>query len=204
MVNITVFLQTLDRDGDPANGIEITPAVAALFDNVSVDLTGDFWLFYQQPAFRGALLQANNALLFGSHRIVRPPHLAMDHLYRSLGVDPRIFVDTVTRRDNDADGTIDDMSTSEYNPQGLLTRWVDDDDADGNPNEIDSNDYDANGNVTRYEYDRDGTPDSITVFEYDVNNNRRRYEYDADADGDLDNINVYQYNANGWLWSSTV
>ena len=62
VVNITIFLQTLDRDGDPANGIEITPAVAALFDNVSVDLTGDFWLFYQQPAFRGALLQANNAL----------------------------------------------------------------------------------------------------------------------------------------------
>ena len=67
-LNLTVLLQTLDRDGDPDNGIEISAEVANLFDGVSLDFNKLWSDFQTDPSLRSVLNQINNNGLSTSYR----------------------------------------------------------------------------------------------------------------------------------------
>ena len=63
--NLAVLLQTMDTDGDPSNGIYISPEVAALFEGVSVDVDQTWEAFQEDTDLLGVLEAANNDNLLG-------------------------------------------------------------------------------------------------------------------------------------------
>lgn len=87
VVNLCVLLQTLDQDGDPANGIMIsekTSLVVAQFGK-EINFNKPVRAFSFDAAFRTVMAELNNADAFGeTPRAVRPPVLAQKHLEATL------------------------------------------------------------------------------------------------------------------------
>jgi hypothetical protein len=63
--NLAVLLQTMDTDGDPSNGIDISTEVAALFDGVSIDVDQSWEDFQADTDLLDVLEAANNDNLLG-------------------------------------------------------------------------------------------------------------------------------------------
>ena len=81
VTNIARFLQTLDDDGDPSNGIVITDTVAALAAGKSIDFTQDARAFTAQvQTLVAEMTAATNA---GARNLVTVS-AAQDHLASSL------------------------------------------------------------------------------------------------------------------------
>ena len=201
VMNIAALLQTFDHDGDPTNGIEITPEVATLFDGVSVRFDLRRSEFRRHPPFRNALNAANEQGLLSNHRVPRNDFLAMQRLYVGIAVDPLVFATDVRSVDNDADGTTDTVSMHTLDADSLLTRLERDVGADGMPDSITSWTYDDNANPLRQEIDDDGdgVPDNIVTSFYDVDGNRIRDDRDTDGDGTIDSRNIREYDEVGNL-----
>ena len=199
VINIATLLQSLDRDADPENGIEITPDVAALFQGVSLELSQHWETFREEFTLRHALGQANTQNLFSEAHGIANPAPSLQHLYQALEIDPRIFGRTMKQWDTEGDGAPDAVSSATYDTQGNLTRIEGDDNADGTPNFISRFAYDVDGNRTRTESDReaDGTPENFDNWIYDAYGKLTRREREMDGDGTLDQIWSYEYDANG-------
>jgi hypothetical protein len=85
--NLAVLLQTMDIDGDPANNIDITAEIAALFDDVSPLLVDQAWEQFQTD-FQVVLDEANNRNLFSEEREMRTREEALGALYQGIGLCP--------------------------------------------------------------------------------------------------------------------
>ena len=89
VVNVVVLLQTLDTDGDAAAGIEISPEVAALFDDSNIDLDQPWTTFIDNAELKAALEEANNGDLFEDVRTLVQREVALRALYLGIGLcDP--------------------------------------------------------------------------------------------------------------------
>ena len=88
VVNLAVLLQTLDADGDPENGIEILPEVAALFEDSTLSLDQDPDAFANDPGLQGALDEANARSRFAEERSPVEATQALRALYRGIGLCP--------------------------------------------------------------------------------------------------------------------
>lgn len=86
--NMAVLLQTLDTDGDAAGTIDIDPEVAALFENVTIEIDQPWEAFRTDPVLQGVLDAANNANLFPETRTLRDRVAALRALYQSIGLCP--------------------------------------------------------------------------------------------------------------------
>ena len=84
--NVAVLLQTLDGDGDPENGIEISAEVAALFEDVNLNLDQAWEDFQEDADLLGVLAEANSANLFPQTRALRARVAALVALYRGIGL----------------------------------------------------------------------------------------------------------------------
>ena len=84
--NLAVLLQTLDADGDPAGTIDIDPEVAALFENVTIEIDQPWEDFQNDSVLQGVLEAANNANLFPETRTLRDRVAALRALYLSIGL----------------------------------------------------------------------------------------------------------------------
>ena len=87
VVNISVVLQTLDDDGNPENGIQISEeAVSAISKySKSIDLNKPARMFSFDGGFRSAMAELNYMDAFGDlPRAVRPPVVAQKHLEATL------------------------------------------------------------------------------------------------------------------------
>ncbi len=86
VVNLAVLLQTLDTDGDPDNGIEISSEVAALFDESTVEIDQPSASFRADPGLQAVLDEANRReLLLGNRTLVRRDD-ALRALYVGIGL----------------------------------------------------------------------------------------------------------------------
>jgi hypothetical protein len=85
--NLAVLLQTLDADGDPTAGIEISSEVAALFDEVSSVEVDQAWEAFQTD-LQVVLDEANNRNLFSEERAMRAREEALGALYEGIGICP--------------------------------------------------------------------------------------------------------------------
>jgi hypothetical protein len=83
--NLAVLLQTMDTDGDPANNIDITGEIAALFDELSSVEVDQAWEAFQ-PDLQVVLDEANNRNLFSEERAMRTREEALNALYEGIGV----------------------------------------------------------------------------------------------------------------------
>lgn len=119
--NIAVFLQTLDEDGNPSNGIRIPAQMHALAAGAGIDFRQDWWAFPRDFPFRKLLAAGRTAGLWGGTRPIRNPAFALDSLYAGLGLTPAIYASSAYDIDSNADGTADYRETTSYQ---LVNRWM--------------------------------------------------------------------------------
>ncbi len=86
--NLAVLLQTMDADGDPTTGIDISSDVAALFEGVSIDVDQAWEDFQADEDLQGVLDQANSQNLFDDTRSLREREEALGALYEGIGLCP--------------------------------------------------------------------------------------------------------------------
>ena len=198
VINLAVLLQTLDEDGDSDNGIKISAAVAALFTGVSINFEQGVNKFKHDSGFRSVLNQANAQTRLFDKRVIKNPAYAIDHLYKTLGIDPQLYAVTHDEEDDNADGFANYIITYQYDSNGNQTRYESDDNGDGTVNTITTYQYDRNGNLTRWERDSngDGSANRIETYQYS-NGNQTRHEVDDNGDGSANYIYTTQYDANG-------
>jgi YD repeat-containing protein len=223
--NVATLLQTFDHDGDPSNGIAITPEVAALFDGVEVDLERDIFDFAREQSFRSVLNRANESALLANHRPPRGGIAVMDKLYAELGLSPGFFASRHETTDQDGDGEVDrtrDFTYEAQSSQVVLTDFRSTDrskttasafDEDGNAvSTVESSpqgdvilskrwETDDDGNLVRMSRDLsgDGTVDSSEAYEYDESGRLLRRAGDLDGDGVTDRMAHYEYDERGNL-----
>ena len=195
VISTAVLLQSLDRDGDPANGIEITPEVAALFDGVSLDLNRPWREIPNQFWLNHAMAQANARGFFSAvHGMVNPAR-ALQQLYMTLGIDARTMGVGLEESDWDGDGTADNSEKYEYDAGGNLTRAERREGA-GGIREVESWTWDANGNRTTYEREAFGRK-STERRQYDTRGKLTQVEADDDDDGTPETTVNFEYAADG-------
>ncbi|NNF98043.1 MAG: hypothetical protein HKM93_01570 [Desulfobacteraceae bacterium] len=199
VVNIAVFLQTLDEDGDAANGIVIPTGMHTLSTGVTLDFGQFFYEFTDDINFRRLLAAGRSDGLWGGTRAIRNPFYAIDALYAGLGLTPSIAAVSQIKYDDNANGTVDKIETITYDTNGSPTRYEEDSDANGTANSIYTYTYDANGNQIRDEEDSNanGTANSIYTNTYDANGNKTQQVYDSNANGTANSIYTNTYDANG-------
>ncbi len=86
--NVAALLQTLDTDVDPTGTIDISPDVAALFENVSIDFDQPWEAFRADPDLQDLLVAANDGNLFSAVRELREREDALRALYQGIGLCP--------------------------------------------------------------------------------------------------------------------
>ena len=86
VVNLAVLFQTLDTNGDHADGIEIRSEVAALFEGSSFELDQPRTTFQVDTELRAVLDEANSRDLFSETRALVQPEDALRALYLGLGL----------------------------------------------------------------------------------------------------------------------
>ena len=168
VINLTVFLQTMDYDGNANNGIQITPEVAALLDsNVSFEQAWD--RFDHDPRFREALNAANEQDLLSEHRAVRLPALAMRHLYRAIGVEPQLFV-LVEDVQTNLSGSVY-IQTVEYDAEARRV-WSEHVQVNGRESVVTTFEYDDDGQETTYRRTDGGEETRVRTSTHDPNGNK--------------------------------
>ncbi|MGB8223218.1 MAG: hypothetical protein WCF10_11570 [Polyangiales bacterium] len=86
--NLAVLLQSLDTDGDPTNGIDISADVAALFDGVNIDLSQAWEAFQADTDLQTVLDNAKSGNLLPATRVLRERVDALRALYEGTGLCP--------------------------------------------------------------------------------------------------------------------
>jgi len=87
VVNVCVFLQTLDQDGDAQNGILIAEKTASVVtkEGMTTNFDKPVRAFSFDAGFRGVMAELNNIDAFGAMpRAVKPPVIAQKHLESEL------------------------------------------------------------------------------------------------------------------------
>lgn len=87
VVNISVLLQTLDQDGDPANGILIAEKTISMVSQhgKAINFNKPVRAFSFDAGLRTTMAELNNIDAFGeTPRAVRPPYVAQKHLEATL------------------------------------------------------------------------------------------------------------------------
>lgn len=198
VTNLAVFLQSVDYDGDPNNGIEIAAGVASLLGNVELGLHQRWDKFLEDPAFRHLLGRGNRKHRFAMNQTMVKPAVALEFLYQSLGIDSQLVgvseVRTATFSVRDSGEALETFS---YDAGGSMV-WHDK--TTYGPSAFESWEYDVEGNVLRHEesapqyahsrmdtwqYDPEG---NIAHYEtispnafYSPQHNETSYRYDADG-----------------------
>ncbi len=86
--NLAVLLQTLDADGDPENGIDISADVEALFAGVELDLAQDPEQFREDAKLLALLASAGDGNILPAGRTPRDRREALRALYRGIALCP--------------------------------------------------------------------------------------------------------------------
>jgi YD repeat-containing protein len=221
---IEMFLESLDLDGEPRNGIEIPTAVSERLEDIEIDLGQRPKELFRAPALRKLLADATE--IFGEPRAVVSATMAATHLYEGLGVDPQISQPVRSELDVHVDGSVDRISTIVYDDEGQLVRYEEEIanfGVDG-PDRIERIEYDDHGNptsmtltkgdlewFTRWTYGPLGERTSVTEgqegvgttemtrWEFDKYGNTVLMERDEDGDGSPNAVEAYAYDEEGRL-----
>lgn len=188
VINLAVFLQTIDADGDPQNNIKIPTELHNIASGLSLDFKQHYLTFQADFPLHEFMADARANGLWGGARPVRNPGYALDTLYADLQITPEIRVPYIVENDFNADGTPDSIVRTTYDANGNEASIENDYDADGTPNVIDSFSYDDNGNETsnRTDLNGDGVEDGVTKHSYDANGYLTAFSVDSNADGSPD------------------
>lgn len=171
--NISIFLQTIDSDGNPLNGIAVTSQVNELAAKTSLNFKQSSDNFQTYFAFRKFIGSCRAAGLWGGSKQIIVTSYALANLYLGLSVNPTLYGESsrtmvsggtvVTNTTYDAYGNT--IKTESFDGNGIATGST----AatfDVNGNRTKSQAFDANGNSTGYQ-----------TFSYDSNGNNTEFAY---------------------------
>lgn len=91
VINTSVFLQTLDEDGDPSNGIRIPESLHALATNTEIDVNTKTYVFRRRFGLSPFLATARTSGVWSEPRRMRDAADALDSLYANLEIVPEIY-----------------------------------------------------------------------------------------------------------------
>ncbi|MBV1879084.1 MAG: hypothetical protein KUG79_15695 [Pseudomonadales bacterium] len=137
LLNRLVFLQSLDRDNNPDNGIDLSG-----LDDSLAEQTLDF-----SVATRSFAAGDYRRLVNENNGIYRSTTTALNHLLDTLDLDVEVRLPTIDRLDNDGDGTIDQIINYSYNDSGQLLLISDIDPATDTLLRSAAFEYDEHGNL---------------------------------------------------------
>ena len=194
-INISVFLQTLDADANPQNGISIPSQAIELAANTTLNFNQQLYEFSFSFSLRQYIERSRAAGLWGGSRAIVLSSYATNQLYAGLKLTPTLFA-TTRSESFTSSGAIDGSSTNIY---------------DANGNRIEEKSFDGSDVLQwryTYTYDVKGNQiESKTFNDSDVM--QWRYTYTFDANGNrieeksFDGSDVFQlrytytYDANG-------
>jgi len=186
VVNLTVLLHSLDRDGIPGNGIVITRGIAELLAQVKLELhqqvnefasyhdseggtmlvAQDWENFLANPTLRHLLGRANRGQRFSAPHGVTPPAIAVSRLYRTLSIEPGIFALDYQQTGNPEDG--ENWARYAYDDAGHLIEH----EISGFGGAKETWQYNERGQVTLHQQDADEVDHHLTtVSSYDSRGN---------------------------------
>jgi YD repeat-containing protein len=221
VINLAIFLQSLDHDADAYNGIEIRPGVASLLPDTPIDLQslsydddlglgikvspGVCALYYcfgldlRQPwetfqrdvLFRHVIGRANRKHRFSVNHGIANPATALDDLYRALNIDPQTL-GLVLLRTEDEEGNASE-ETWQYDDAGHVIRHA------GLYNGFETWQYNSDGDVIGHEEHSDTAGHHrVETWQYDAGENLVRHTKDYEGDSS----NPDRYEINGYLYDS--
>ena len=195
-INISVFLQTLDEDANPTNGISIPKETIPLASNVTIKFNQNFSTFETSFALRQFIARCRAAGLWGGSRPIVKSGYAINRLYSNLGLSPMLYAVGQTNSVNNGTPLEGYIFSYDVNGNQIKTKSY-----DGN-NLLQSTGkfyYDAKGNKLqeRY-YDSNDVLQGSYRYSYDANGNRIQSSY-RDANNVLQQKTDYFYDVNGNL-----
>lgn len=227
-MNLAVFMQTIDQDGYPHDGITIPAALADFLNGKQLDFTQSRWDF--EEALTDLIEPVNGTgpgKIWGEYREVIQPVDALTNIYAYLEITPTQSAIARDARDNNNDGVIDYVELYAYDARGNRTLEAVDDDGDNvNAQSVSqpmdryyydyyyrsSNPNSPRRRETGYERDTNGeAPGGVTYRERTVYFNTddsyrdaQIYEEDEDGDGQEPLIReIYEENSENLLVEET-
>jgi uncharacterized protein RhaS with RHS repeats len=223
LTNTLVFLQSLDDDAFPNNGITIPAGIVDLLTGVTLNFETDDEGRFKQGLRVITNHAANNDIL--SSGAIKPRSYALDHFYTAQNISQRFFTLSTINIDSNNNGNDDTIIVYTYDDNGnkLTVTTTDTADAvvrqsqtstyddDGNQLSFMANTafsglisktastYDDNGNQLTFSRDsvpRNGTfePAETDTFTYDDNGNQRTIDYQSD--GAIEDVSTYDDSGN--------
>jgi hypothetical protein len=210
-INLAIFLQTLDADGNPANGIEIPAQIRTMTSGLTLDFKQKRSKFSSTFALRKLVGSGRTAGLWGGVNAIRTPTLAIKAMYATLGIPPVLDLVTKVEAIDPNSSKVLSRITYTYDASGNQTKSVSEIDNNGVLVPTTTNfTFDANGNATHQETDSngDGRVDSWNDTTFNVNGDPTIYvgRYDTNWDGTVDYVVTVRmtYNADGRTTGSRV
>ena len=202
-VNIAVFLQSIDHDGDPANGIAISEAMHTAATGMSLEIDQPLEDFFRSYSLRRVMAAGRAAAVWNGPRPVFRPAVATNALLAAVGVEARLPVQTRDALFNGDDEEATVVKTATHDEAGHALSSQTDFDAAGiaEPLLVEERRYNEYGALTYWMTDRDGDPDngvSASSYLYDESgylvelirdcdldeaNGARRYTFTVDEEG---------------------
>lgn len=182
-LNMVVFLTSLDNDGNPDNGLDLTGWHTALSDaSLSFDYNKNYFSYNEFNTF---------AKRFG---VTQSKSLAsaFTHIINSLNINITVNLISQEEIDNGNDGSVDQLKTYNYDSQGRQIAYKSDSDNDGNFEQISNTVFNSEGLTSQNEgiFDFDGsagqdfTNTNITDKTYDSHGNILTSIQNSDTNGD--------------------
>lgn len=213
LTNILVFLQSLDDDANPDNGINIPEGIAALLDGKQINFDQNLFEFSSGLNTPGFLNSPDTALKNLMHKAasmsllstaaIRKPGYALDHFYSAQGISHN-FEAPSSVSTTYADSTPDSIETFAYDDNGNVLIFSDDFDSSDGILEVTTRTYDDNGNLlTSSKNNGLPLPEASITRSYDDNGNLLIATEDLNFDAVLDtSTNTYD-DTNGNLLTVT-
>lgn len=198
LANQTAFLQSLDRDKDPSNGVDIDAGWHDLLEGVQIRFARNYADFRRDARVHKALYAGYDAGYVSNARLVLG-FRAIDILAAGLGTEMNAMFLTADETDSDADGTVDSGTYRELGENGLdVLTWVDSD-GDGNPESIAQVERSPFGEhlITSTDNDGDAVFDSVLTLEFDIHGQNTLFSSDNDADGQPNYLETYVFDEAG-------
>jgi YD repeat-containing protein len=197
LTNTLVFLQSLDDDAFPNNGITIPAGIVDLLTGVTLNFETD-----DEGRFKKGLRvitnrAANNDIL--SSGAIKPRSYALDHFYSSQNISQSFFSISTENTDSDNDGNFNGTKAFIYDDKGNWLTLISRNEA-GAVTKSDIYTYDESGNLLTF-IARNGADALLTNYasSYDNNGNKLTGSSDSNRNGifEQEEITTYTYDTSG-------
>jgi len=187
LLNLASFLQSIDEDGNPSNGIVIPKEFESISKDIKLDFSDEYYSFKSAFNFRKLMYLGRKNNIWEENRKIVKPYVALDRLYKVMHLKPEIYaLDSRHYKytHNESNGNIiltkiNENSTFTYDDLGERSVAL----------------FDKNNNgridfKNEYTYDKDGNRIDINEYINDTipiyfdNNGRAVYDY-RDDNGSL-------------------